>query len=143
SVVSGLTSSARVITAAALIMTSVFASFALQDDPITRMLAIGFSAAVLLDATVVRMIIVPATMALFDRANWWLPRWLYRLLPNVDIEGEHLMEELEHDDVERLAAGLGDSTDDVGLPSVRDDEVADGEGDDDLVSTPSGRGTTR
>jgi RND superfamily putative drug exporter len=97
SVVSGLTSSARVITAAALIMIGVFASFALVDDPTEKLLAIGFSSAIFLDATVVRMLVVPATMALFDRKAWWLPRWLDRLLPNVDIEGEHLTERLEHE----------------------------------------------
>jgi RND superfamily putative drug exporter len=97
SVVSGLTSSARVITAAALIMIGVFASFALVDDPNEKLLAIGFSSAIFLDATVVRMLVVPATMALFDHKAWWLPRWLDRLLPNVDIEGQHLMERLEHE----------------------------------------------
>ncbi|QYG93934.1 MMPL family transporter [Iamia sp. SCSIO 61187] len=98
SVLSGLTSSARVITAAALIMISVFASFALTDDPTTKMLGIGFSMAVLLDATVVRMVLVPATMALFGDRAWWLPGWLDRLLPDLDIEGEHLIEQLEEDD---------------------------------------------
>ncbi len=97
SVVSGLTSSARVITAAALIMIGVFASFALVDDPSEKLLAIGFSSAIFLDATVVRMLIVPATMALFDNKAWWLPRWLDRLLPNVDVEGEYLMERLDHE----------------------------------------------
>jgi RND superfamily putative drug exporter len=97
SVVSGLTSSARVITAAALIMIGVFASFGLVDDPSEKLLAIGFSSAIFLDATVVRMLVVPAAMALFDRTAWWLPRWLDRLLPNVDVEGEHLMERLEHE----------------------------------------------
>jgi RND superfamily putative drug exporter len=95
SVVSGLTSSARVITAAALIMIGVFASFALANDPTEKLLAIAFASAIFLDATVVRMVVVPATMALFDRKAWWLPRWLDRLLPNVDVEGQHLMERLE------------------------------------------------
>ncbi len=96
SVLTGLTSSARVITAAALIMISVFASFALDADPTVKMMGIGFSVAVLLDATVVRMVIVPATMALFGDRAWQLPGWLDRLLPDLDIEGEHLIEELEH-----------------------------------------------
>jgi RND superfamily putative drug exporter len=95
SVLTGLTASARVITAAALIMISVFASFILGDNAIIKMFGIGLSAAVLLDATVVRMVIVPATMALFDKAAWWLPRWLDRLLPNIDIEGEHLIVTLD------------------------------------------------
>jgi RND superfamily putative drug exporter len=96
SVLSGLTSSARVITAAALIMISVFGSFVLGDEPVIKMFGVGFAVAVLLDATVVRMLIVPATMTLLDRAAWWLPRWLDRALPNLDVEGEHLLDRLEH-----------------------------------------------
>jgi RND superfamily putative drug exporter len=96
SVLSGLTSSARVITAAALIMISVFGSFVLGDEPVIKMFGVGFAVAVLLDATVVRMLIVPATMSLLDRAAWWLPRWLDRALPNLDVEGEHLLDRLEH-----------------------------------------------
>jgi RND superfamily putative drug exporter len=95
SVLTGLTSSARVITAAALIMISVFASFVLGDDPTIKMFGIGLSVAVLLDATVVRMMIVPAVMALLDRKAWWLPGWLDRKMPNLDVEGEHLIERLE------------------------------------------------
>jgi RND superfamily putative drug exporter len=91
SVLTGLTSSARVITAAALIMISVFASFILGDNTIIKMFGLGLATAVFLDATLVRMVIVPATLALLDKAAWWLPRWLDRLLPNVDIEGEHLI----------------------------------------------------
>jgi RND superfamily putative drug exporter len=95
SVLTGLTSSARVITAAALIMISVFASFILGDDPTIKMFGLGFSIAVLLDATVVRMMIVPAVMALFGDKAWALPRWLDRALPDLDVEGQHLIEELE------------------------------------------------
>ncbi|MDY7099701.1 MAG: MMPL family transporter [Actinomycetota bacterium] len=101
SVLSGLTSSARVITAAALIMISVFGSFALNVDPSIQMMGIGFSMAVLLDATVVRMVLVPATMALFGDTAWWLPRWLDRILPDLDVEGEHLIEQLEEQDHQR------------------------------------------
>jgi RND superfamily putative drug exporter len=103
SVLSGLTSSARVITAAALIMISVFASFALNVEPTVKMMGIGFSVAVLLDATVVRMVIVPATMAFFGDRAWKLPAWLDRILPDVDIEGEHLIEELEEQDRHQTA----------------------------------------
>lgn len=95
SVHTGLTASARVITAAALIMISVFASFIIGDDPSIKMLGLGFSIAVLLDATVVRMVIVPAVMALVGDRAWWLPKWLDRILPNLDIEGEHLIEALD------------------------------------------------
>jgi putative drug exporter of the RND superfamily len=111
SVVSGLTSSARVITAAALIMISVFASFVLMSDPVQKLLAIGFSTAIFLDATVVRMVIVPATMAMFDRRAWWLPRWLDRILPNVDVEGERLMERLEPRDPRLLVPAAGQAAD--------------------------------
>lgn len=99
SVVSGLTSSARVITAAAMIMISVFAAFVLGDDPIIKMFGVGLSVAVFLDATVVRMIIVPAAMTLLDKAAWWFPKALARIIPNVDIEGEELMSMLEAQDV--------------------------------------------
>ena len=95
SVLTGLTSSARVVTAAALIMISVFGSFVLGDDPVIKMFGVGLATAVLLDATVVRMMLVPATMALLDKAAWWLPRWLDRAMPNLDVEGEHLIEELD------------------------------------------------
>lgn len=94
-VVGGLTSSARVITAAAIIMISVFGAFVLGDDITIKMFGIGLAAAVFLDATIVRMIIVPAAMSLLDKAAWWLPRWLDRVIPNVDIEGEALMAELD------------------------------------------------
>ncbi|MGN6695861.1 MAG: MMPL family transporter, partial [Aquihabitans sp.] len=100
SVLTGLTSSARVITAAALIMISVFASFVLGEDPIIKMFGVGFATAVFLDATVVRMIVVPATMALFGDRAWWLPGWLDRIIPDLDVEGEHLIEALDHTDDE-------------------------------------------
>ncbi|MGB3735032.1 MAG: MMPL family transporter [Ilumatobacter sp.] len=108
-VISGLTSSARVITAAAMIMISVFAAFVLGDDPIIKMFGVGLSVAVFLDATVVRMIIVPAAMTLFDKAAWWFPKALDKIIPNVDIEGEHLMEQLEAAD--RASNFNDDSTD--------------------------------
>jgi RND superfamily putative drug exporter len=87
SVVDGLSSTARVITSAALIMISVFGAFVLGDDPIGKMFGVGLAVAVLLDATLVRMVLVPATMSLLGRANWWLPNWLDRLLPHLDLEG--------------------------------------------------------
>jgi RND superfamily putative drug exporter len=96
-----------VITAAALIMISVFGSFVLGDDPIIKMFGVGLSTAVLLDATVVRMLIVPAAMALLDRRAWWLPRWLDRALPDLDVEGEHLIASL--DDHPPGAAALDDA----------------------------------
>lgn len=112
-VLTGITSSARVITAAALIMVSVFGAFVLGDNAVIKMFGIGLSVAVLLDATVVRMVIVPAVMTLFDKAAWWLPRWLDRILPNLDIEGEQLIEVLEVKDAEaeRRRSESGDDGD--------------------------------
>jgi RND superfamily putative drug exporter len=86
-VVRGLSSTARVITSAALIMMSVFGAFVLGDDPNGKLFGVGLSVAVLLDATLVRMVLVPATMSLLGKANWWLPGWLDRILPHLDLEG--------------------------------------------------------
>ena len=68
-------------------MISVFGAFVLGDDPMGKMFGVGMAAAVLLDATLVRMVLVPATMSLVGRANWWLPGWLDRILPHLDLEG--------------------------------------------------------
>ncbi len=87
SVVVGLGATAKVITAAALIMISVFLGFVASDDPVVKMMGVGLATAVAVDATVVRMVLVPSTMALVGEPNWWLPRWLDRLLPRLDIEG--------------------------------------------------------
>ena len=78
----------RVITSAALIMISVFAAFVLGDDVGIKMFGVGLAAAVFIDATLVRIVLVPATMKLLGDWNWWLPGWLDRLLPNLDIEGD-------------------------------------------------------
>jgi len=88
SVVEGLGATAKVITAAALIMISVFLGFVGSADPVVKMMGIGLATAVAVDATIVRMVLVPSTMALVGDANWWLPRWLDRILPRLDIEGE-------------------------------------------------------
>lgn len=87
-VITGLAGTGRIITSAALIMVSVFSSYLLSDDPVIKMFGIGLAAAVALDATVVRGLLVPTAMVLLGRVNWWLPRRLDRLLPHVDIEGE-------------------------------------------------------
>lgn len=86
-IVHGLTASARVITAAAAIMFAVFASFVAGESTEIKMFGLGLAVAVLLDATVIRLLLVPATMRLLGDANWWIPSWLDRLLPNLDIEG--------------------------------------------------------
>ncbi|MET9666156.1 MMPL family transporter [Streptomyces sp. NPDC006475] len=87
-VISGLAGTGRIVTSAALIMVSVFLSYVLSDDPVVKMFGIGLAAAVTLDATVVRGILVPSTMVLLGRVNWWLPAWLDRLLPHMDIEDD-------------------------------------------------------
>jgi len=87
SVVRGLAGTARVITSAALIMVSVFLGFVLGEDPTTKMMGLGLATAIAVDATVVRMVLVPATMKLLGDACWWLPAWLDRLLPSLDIDG--------------------------------------------------------
>jgi RND superfamily putative drug exporter len=87
SVARGSAATGRVITSAALIMTVVFLSFVADPSPLVRMLGLGLSSAIVLDATIVRMVLVPATMALMGRANWWLPRWLDRRLPHLSMEG--------------------------------------------------------
>ena len=86
SVVRGIASSGRVITAAALIMIAVFLAFVAGEDVGTKMFGLGLATAILVDATVVRMVLVPATMRLLGAANWWLPSWLRRILPRVDLE---------------------------------------------------------
>ena len=88
SVLHGIASTAKVITSAALIMIAVFLGFVLSHDPVTKMMGLGLATAIFVDATIVRMILVPATMKLMGNANWWIPRWLDRLLPTIDIDGE-------------------------------------------------------
>jgi RND superfamily putative drug exporter len=89
-VVSGFRHSARVVVAAGLIMISVFAGFIANVDILVKEIGFGLAAAVLLDAFVVRMTIVPAVLALLGKAAWWQPRWLERALPHLDIEGQAL-----------------------------------------------------
>ncbi len=86
-VVEGVGSTARVITSAALIMIAVFGAFILAADVVTKMFGVGLALAVLLDVTLVRMVLVPAAMSLLGHRAWWLPNWLDRLLPNIDLEG--------------------------------------------------------
>lgn len=87
SVADGLAATARVITAAAAIMVVVFGSFVLDPNRIIKLFGVGLAFAVLVDATVVRMVLVPATMELLGDKNWWLPKWLDRILPQLDVEG--------------------------------------------------------
>jgi putative drug exporter of the RND superfamily len=89
-VADGLSATARVITAAAAIMCTFFLSFVLGDNVIIKLFGIGFSVAIFIDATLVRLVIVPSSMELLGDANWWLPGWLDRILPHLDVEGHAL-----------------------------------------------------
>ena len=80
-VVDGLARTARVITAAAAIMVVVFLAFIASSEVFLKLMGIGMATAILVDATVIRMLLVPSVMQLMGRANWWLPGWLGRLLP--------------------------------------------------------------
>jgi uncharacterized membrane protein YdfJ with MMPL/SSD domain len=85
-VAGGLADSAKTISSAAVIMVAVFAVFALTGLPQVKEIGVGLAAAIFLDATIVRLILVPSTMELMGGANWYLPKWLDRILPNVDFE---------------------------------------------------------
>ncbi|MCT7353163.1 MMPL family transporter [Streptomyces sp. 15-116A] len=100
-VVTGFKYGARVVTAAAVIMIAVFSGFIGSSESMVKMIGFGLAVAVLFDAFIVRMAIVPAVLALLGKKAWWLPRWLDRVLPNVDVEGEGL----------RTASDAGRNTD--------------------------------
>ncbi|MER8195700.1 MMPL family transporter [Streptomyces microflavus] len=103
-IVTGFKHGARVVTAAAVIMMAVFAGFIGSSEQMIKMIGFSLAIAVLFDAFVVRMAIVPAVLALLGKKAWWLPRWLDRALPNVDVEGEKLQKQL----TEEPAADGGD-----------------------------------
>ncbi len=103
-VADGLSHTARVITAAAAIMVCVFGSFVFGDVRVVKEFGFGLAAAVLIDATIVRMLLVPATMELLGDANWWFPRWLERIVPRIQIEGDP-------EDRAHLTNGLAEETD--------------------------------
>jgi RND superfamily putative drug exporter len=115
-VADGLAKTARVITAAAAIMITVFLAFVPIPMVFMKMIGIGLAAAILVDATIVRMVLVPATMELLGDRNWWLPAWLDRLLPRISVEGHELT------DAEM------DVTDKVVRPRKASDELAGSEG---------------
>ncbi|MEU4780911.1 MMPL family transporter [Micromonospora sp. NPDC023633] len=93
--INGMGHGARVVTAAALIMISVFGGFVFLEDPVIKSMGFALAVGVAIDAFVVRMTIVPAVMSLLGKRAWWLPRWLDKILPNVDIEGEGLRAHLD------------------------------------------------
>jgi RND superfamily putative drug exporter len=106
-VVTGFQHGSRVVTAAAIIMISVFAGFMLSGDDFIIQVALALATAIALDAFVVRMTLVPAVLALLRRSAWWLPRWLDRAVPNVDVEGEKLRTELDRRPAEPVPVKVG------------------------------------
>jgi putative drug exporter of the RND superfamily len=102
SVVGGFQASARVVTAAGLIMISVFSGFILSDDVVIKSIGFALAFGVLVDAFLVRMTLVPAVLALLGPRAWWLPRWMQRM-PNLDIEGEKLLHDLEDGTIKQPA----------------------------------------
>ena len=92
-VVTGIGTTGRVITSAALIMVSVFFAFIINGDPTVKQFGVGMGVAVAVDATLVRCLLVPSVMLLVGRANWWFPRWLDRIVPNFSIEGDEWFRE--------------------------------------------------
>ena len=109
SVADGLAATAKVITAAAAIMVVVFGSFLLENDRVLKLMGTGLATAILLDATIVRMLLVPATMELLGDQNWWLPRWLDRILPNIDVEGHAEVDPYDDEDHAPALAGVAAS----------------------------------
>ncbi len=91
----GLQDSGRVVIAAGFIMMAVFAGFMLAPDPIIKSMGFALTFGVLFDAFIVRMTIVPAIMILMGKTAWYLPKWLDKILPRIDIEGESIMQETE------------------------------------------------
>jgi RND superfamily putative drug exporter len=104
-IVTGFSHSGRVVTAAALIMISVFGAFLLAPDPVTKSLGFAFAFGIAVDAFVVRMTLVPAVLAMLGERAWWLPSWLDRLLPRIDVEGSELV--APNDEPAREAVGAG------------------------------------
>ena len=107
SVITGYRQSGRVVTAAALIMISVFGAYVLDVDPVVKAIGLSLATGVLVDAFVVRLTLVPAVMTLMGRVAWWVPKRLDKAMPNLDIEGEKLHEQLEGPEAAPQAAGIG------------------------------------
>jgi RND superfamily putative drug exporter len=110
SVARGVAATGRVITSAALIMTVVFLSFVANPSPLIKMIGIGLATAIFVDATVVRMVLVPASMELLGHANWWLPRWLDRMLPRIAVHAPVLPQQRQPETAPATHIDLTDST---------------------------------
>jgi RND superfamily putative drug exporter len=121
SVARGIGSTARVITTAAAIMVAVFLSFVLSDQTAVKMLAIGMAVAVLIDASIVRMILVPAVMTLLGAHAWWMPRWLDPVLPRLHLEGSEAAAAPDAEALAGAAPGSGSRAGPAGLAGRRGD----------------------
>lgn len=100
-VLAGIRDSGGVVVAAGLIMIAVFTGFMMAPDPMTKVIGLALTFGVLFDAFIVRMMIVPSVMLLLGKAAWYMPKWLDKILPNIDIEGDSIMKELEKDNKKR------------------------------------------
>ena len=99
SVVHGFTQASRVVVAAAaVIMIAVFAGFIFNADPMVKQMGFALAIGIAIDAFLIRLTLVPAMMAMFGDRAWWLPRWLDRLLPDLDVEGDKLLQRLAAED---------------------------------------------
>ncbi|WP_244894021.1 MMPL family transporter [Planobispora rosea] len=107
-VAEGLGTTGRVITSAALIMVSVFVAFIAYPDPMVKIFGVGLAVAIAVDATIIRGFLVPATMVLLGRYNWWCPRWLDRILPDLSVEG-HDEESMAEQEPRKELVGAGRS----------------------------------
>ncbi|GAB2525152.1 MMPL family transporter [Paramicrobacterium agarici] len=118
----GFTSSAKVVTAAGVIMIAVFAAFVPSEDVNIKPIALGLAVGVFVDAFIVRMTLVPAVLALLGDKAWWMPRWLDRVLPSFDVEGEGLARELELAEWPAPNANLAVAADDLAV-TVKGEEI--------------------
>ncbi|WP_242419431.1 MMPL family transporter, partial [Frankia sp. CpI1-P] len=92
----GQAETGRVISAAGAIMTLVFASFILGDERVIKLMGLGLASAIVIDAFIIRTVLVPSLMHVFGKANWWVPAWLDRILPRISVESAEDIEELQH-----------------------------------------------
>jgi RND superfamily putative drug exporter len=107
-VIDGLANTARVITSAALIMVAVFCAFLLSGDPTIKQFGVGMAAAVAIDATVIRCVLVPAVMSLLGSRAWWMPKWLERYTPSISIEGDEFFKQRDEAAAAAAAAAKPD-----------------------------------
>jgi RND superfamily putative drug exporter len=94
-IIEGLASTGKIVSAAALIMTCVFLAFVINGNPIVKQFGVGAAFAIIIYATIIRCVLLPATMSFFGKATWYMPHWLDKILPNISIEGDQYFDTLE------------------------------------------------